>query len=915
MAGYDEEIRVAIVANADQAVAGTAEAAKAVEGFQARVAAAQNAAAAAYAESQQVYTAALAESAQLMADAQTASVAQTIAAYDALNIARDASLANAEAYIAALGATQVAALNEEDFAAAASASAMIEVVNAERAAAESAFANTATQLESAGAFDISATAADADSVAQIENATAKTVNRGATIGLAQAIAGLARGNIGMASYGLARMGIASRALTFLMSPLGLVIVGVTAALGGLAAASIIGADDAAKLNDALLATNNEAGLTEGQLQRFANTLATGDTTIGDARQAILDLAQSGRFTGTEFKIAAQSVVDFATLTGQNTQQAAKYVEQLATATTQQLLKANGQYHFLSVAQFTYIENLRKEGKELEAERAIMEAWGNAMHTHTQQAIKDQGYLVVALKATEGWFSKLWDDAKSWGAPGTIEQKIASLQATLAAGGTATDSGFIPYTQAYIASINAQIAALKKLQAEKDANAQSTAAANNATQDTLTAKYGTGSKAHHVAVDHQSAGHRTSTKYAEDMLRQDDQIIAGLQRTAQKREEIEQQVNSINESAARNHAHAMLQVHLDGLRTEEAEGKITHAQELADEKKLYAEEYAAQLAEYQKELKLEQGKPVEIARINAEILALQDKHMEQMAKAAETSAQKQAKAFKDALAPISDAFSTSINGIIRGTQTMQQAIGNMLDSILLKYLDVIIKGRVEWVAGELQKTAATVSQSLLRTQVVQNSHLLREAINKADVALHITTEATKTGATVAGQAAQTSATVAGTAIRTAAEEFAALKTLAIKILTAGKTIAIDAAEAGAAVFKALAGLGPFGLALAAAGAATAIYEVKSLAHFDVGAWSIPHDMPAMVHQGETILPRPFAEDFRSAMSGRGNSVAGGASETHYHIHANDAASFHDMLQRNPEALAAGMRKVMRTGAFA
>lgn len=128
------------------------------------------------------------------------------------------------------------------------------------------------------------------------------------------------------------------------------------------------------------------------------------------------------------------------------------------------------------------------------------------------------------------------------------------------------------------------------------------------------------------------------------------------------------------------------------------------------------------------------------------------------------------------------------------------------------------------------------------------------------------------------------------------QVAEAKKIAIKILSATKAIAIDAGEAAAGAFKAMVGIPYVGPILGAAAAAAALIEVKNFAHFDVGAWNIPQDMPAIVHRGETILPRPFAEDFRSAIGGGG----GGGGDT-YHVHTNvnavDARGFSALLDNS------------------
>lgn len=372
------------------------------------------------------------------------------------------------------------------------------------------------------------------------------------------------------------------------------------------------------------------------------------------------------------------------------------------------------------------------------------------------------------------------------------------------------------------------------------------------------------RAHSVHAGYAYVPHAESTSGASQTISGDQRILSALQADAERRTQIAQQVNAIQEGAARSHAQAMLQIKIQQLRTEEAEGQISHAQELADEKKLYAEEYAAQMAAYQRELAVDGLKVTEKARIYAEIEALHDKHVLKMTESSLAAAQGQVKAAQATVQPIISAVNTSINGVIMGTQTMQMAVGNILDSIMLKFID-----------HEAQK-----------------------------VILHLATEN-----------AMTLATITGTAERWIATEAAELKTLALKIVTAGKTIAIDAAQAAAGAFKAMAGIPIVGPILGAAAAAAVFMEVKNLAHFDVGAWNIPHDMPAMVHRGETILPRPFADDFRSAVSGGGLSAGGGAGEIHLHLHTPDTDGARQFLLGNHEAVAEAVRLAVRNGAHA
>lgn len=361
-------------------------------------------------------------------------------------------------------------------------------------------------------------------------------------------------------------------------------------------------------------------------------------------------------------------------------------------------------------------------------------------------------------------------------------------------------------------------------------------------------------------------HAESTSDASRTIADDGRILNALQADAERRTQLAQQVNAIQEGAARSHAQAMLQIKIQQLRTEEAEGQIGHAQELADEQKLYAQEYAQQMTAYQRELAVDGLKVTEKARIYAEIEALHDQHVLKMTESSLAAAQGQIKAAQATVEPIISAVNTSINGVIMGTQTMQMAVGNILDSIMLKFID----------------------------------HEAKKVI------LHFATEN-----------AMTLATITGATERWIATEAAEAKTLALKILTAGKTIAIDAAQAAAGAFKALAGIPVVGPILGAAAAAAVFMEVKNLAHFDVGAWSIPHDGVGMLHAGEMVLPPPQSEALRGALAGRGSGVGSGAGGDTYHvqIHSPDAEGFERLLRNSSDAVVRVVHELARGGAFA
>ena len=131
----------------------------------------------------------------------------------------------------------------------------------------------------------------------------------------------------------------------------------------------------------------------------------------------------------------------------------------------------------------------------------------------------------------------------------------------------------------------------------------------------------------------------------------------------------------------------------------------------------------------------------------------------------------------------------------------------------------------------------------------------------------------------------------------------------------KSVPASASETFAGVFGFLAPvMGP-----AAAGpAAAAQGAVLSVAAFDIGAWSIPQDQLAMVHQNELVMPAAEAGAFRSLLSQQANGGAVGAGaqggETHVHLNVSalDAGSVKGWLGGNSRQIMKAMNQAVKNG---
>lgn len=208
-------------------------------------------------------------------------------------------------------------------------------------------------------------------------------------------------------------------------------------------------------------------------------------------------------------------------------------------------------------------------------------------------------------------------------------------------------------------------------------------------------------------------------------------------------------------------------------------------------------------------------PAEQARLAAQLEALSQQHEATLTKIHQTGIQQRVRIFDQFFSHISQAFKTTVQGMIMGTQTFAQGMQNIWRNIVLEFAGALAEQLMKWVAHKV-----------------------------AMLAIHVTTNE----AMVASDAA------------------AAAQSTSISFLASMKKIFHAAKVAAAHAFKSVMENVPFpvNVVLAPVTAAVVFAGVMALGALGSakdGMFSQEEQL-AFVHRNEMVLPAPFALGFQS-----------------------------------------------------
>lgn len=215
-----------------------------------------------------------------------------------------------------------------------------------------------------------------------------------------------------------------------INPISLSVAGASA----LGVALYQGASQSQILKDALIITGGIAGKTSGQLNSLAETAGELSGHYGAARDAVVALAQSGKFSGEQIDSALKGVLATSIATGQSIEDLIPKFLAVADDPTKAVKALNETYNFLTADIYKQISALQDQGKTQDAATLALETFAKTMEDRKGQILQNIGYIEYAWNDVKSAITRAWDALHNWGRDTTEEDRVArikQLQGTLA----------------------------------------------------------------------------------------------------------------------------------------------------------------------------------------------------------------------------------------------------------------------------------------------------------------------------------------------------------------------------------------------------------------------------------------------------------------------------------------------------
>jgi phage-related minor tail protein len=200
-----------------------------------------------------------------------------------------------------------------------------------------------------------------------------------------------------------------------------------AAVGTLGYSYFQGSKELDEYRKALILTGNAVGLTGGQMQDMARSMAAVSGTQTAASEALVAFVNAGASGSDSLQKFAQSALNFSKVTGQAVEDIAKQFADLGKNPLEASVKLNDSTNFLTMSLYEQIKALDEQGKKTEAANVAQQAYSDTLNQNTAQITANLGTIEKGWNAIASATKGAWDWMKNVGRDDGPTQKLAKLQ--------------------------------------------------------------------------------------------------------------------------------------------------------------------------------------------------------------------------------------------------------------------------------------------------------------------------------------------------------------------------------------------------------------------------------------------------------------------------------------------------------
>jgi phage-related minor tail protein len=212
-------------------------------------------------------------------------------------------------------------------------------------------------------------------------------------------------------------------ITGLINPTTLAVGAATA----LAAAYFNGQKQSQILKDTVILTGEAAGKTASQLESLAQVNGQLTGKFSDSRQAVNELAMSGKLAGDQIDIALRGVIATSQATGKEVSDVVEVFVKLAEDPAKAIKTLNAQYNFLTADIYRQIVALQEQGKTQEAATLALKTFADTMEDRKDKVVENIGLVEKAWKGVGSVISFVVEQTLKIGRDDTLDKQITDAE--------------------------------------------------------------------------------------------------------------------------------------------------------------------------------------------------------------------------------------------------------------------------------------------------------------------------------------------------------------------------------------------------------------------------------------------------------------------------------------------------------